>query len=132
MPEVANLIVQPRGQSQQMQIINGTTTVSVTYNYAVGSNTPGDYQIPAIDVMVDGKKLTTRPLKLKVLAAAAAQPPAGHSAQPARIRNPPGGGDRIRRRKTLRFPHRRTGRQRPQVCVCRRDRAGPDPGLASG
>lgn len=76
-PEVANLIVQPNGQSQQMQIINGTTTVSVTYQYAVGSHTPGDYQIPAIDVTVDGKKLSTQPLKLKVLAAGAAQPPAG-------------------------------------------------------
>ena len=31
-PPVENLIVQPRGQSQQMQVINGQTTVSVTYN----------------------------------------------------------------------------------------------------
>ena len=76
-PEVENLIVQPRGQSQQMQLFNGHTTVSVTYNYVVGANVPGDYQIPAIDVMVDGKKLSTQPLKLKVLNAGAAQPPAG-------------------------------------------------------
>ncbi|MCX6865660.1 MAG: BatD family protein [Verrucomicrobia bacterium] len=76
-PEVANLIVQPNGQSQQMQIINGTTTVSVIYQYAVGSHTPGDYQIPAINVTVDGQKLVTQPLKLKVLAAGAGQPPAG-------------------------------------------------------
>lgn len=76
-PEVKNLIVQSRGQSQQVQIVNWHTTVSVTYTYVVGSNTPGDYQIPAIDIEVDGKKLTTQPLKLKVLDSGAAQPPAG-------------------------------------------------------
>ncbi|MEN9975331.1 MAG: hypothetical protein RLZZ282_1337, partial [Verrucomicrobiota bacterium] len=76
-PEVPNLIINPQGQSQQTQWINGQTTVSVTYQYVVGSNTPGDYQIPAIDVLVDGKKYQTQPLQLKVLDAAAAQPPAG-------------------------------------------------------
>lgn len=76
-PAVENLIIQPRGQSQQMQIVNGRTSVSVIYNYAVGSHTPGDYQIPAIDITVDGQKLTTRLLKLKVLDSAAAKPPAG-------------------------------------------------------
>lgn len=81
-PAVPNLIVQPRGQNQQMQVFNGHTTVSNTYTYVVGSNTPGDYQIPAIEVTVDGKKLSTKPLKLKVLAAGAAQPPAGIQATP--------------------------------------------------
>ena len=82
MPEMADFIFQPRGQSQQMQIVNGQTTSSVTYSYAVGSNTPGDYQIPAIEVTVDGQKLSTQPLKLKVLDSAAGQPPAGTPATP--------------------------------------------------
>jgi BatD DUF11 like domain len=81
-PAVPNLIVQPRGQSQQMQMINGTTTVSVTYTYVVGANVPGDYEIPAINFTLDGKKLSTLPLKLKVLDSAAAQPPAGLPATP--------------------------------------------------
>ncbi len=76
-PQVENLIVQPQGQSQQTQWINGVTTVSVTYSYIIGSNTPGDYQIPAIEIMVDGKKNSTQPLKLKVLADAASQAPPG-------------------------------------------------------
>jgi hypothetical protein len=76
-PEVENLIVNPRGQSHEMRTVNGRTTVSVTYNYVVGSNVPGDYEIPAIRVVVDGAELLTEPLKLKVLDAAAAQPPAG-------------------------------------------------------
>lgn len=81
-PEVENLIIDPRGRNQELQMFNGRTTVSVTYNYAVGSNTPGDYQIPAIDVTVDGQKLSTQPLRLKVLAAAA-NPPAGIQTNPA-------------------------------------------------
>ncbi len=87
-PEVENLIFQSRGESTQMQMSNGQITHAVTYRYAVGSHTPGDYRIPAIDVMVDGKKLTTQPLKLKVLDSGAAQippgnPPAAPGPQPA-------------------------------------------------
>jgi hypothetical protein len=84
-PEVENLIIQARGQSQQIQMINGRTTVSITYNYAVGSHVPGDYEIPAIEVVVGEERLSTQPLKLKVLDAAAAQPPAGMQ------QNAPGG-----------------------------------------
>lgn len=76
-PAVENLIVESRGRSQQIQIVNGQTTASVTYTFVVGSQTPGDYQVPAIDVMVGGQKFSTQPLKLKVLDSAAAQPPAG-------------------------------------------------------
>ncbi len=81
-PTIPNFIFQPRGTSNQMQVINGQTTVSVIYNYVVGSNTPGDYEIPAIEIAVDGAKLTTKPLKLKVLDSAAAQPPAGIAPTP--------------------------------------------------
>lgn len=80
-PEVENLIVNPRGQSQEMRMVNGRTTVSVTFNYVVGSNIPGDYEIPAIRVVVGGAESLTKPLKLKVLDAAAAQPPAGIKTQ---------------------------------------------------
>ncbi len=82
-PAVENLIVQPRGRSQNIQIINGVTTASLIYSYAIGSETTGDYQIPSFEVTVDGQKLSTKPLKLKVLADAASQPPAGMQNQPA-------------------------------------------------
>jgi hypothetical protein len=81
-PEVENFVVQPRGQGQNMQIIDGRRTFSLTYKYVVGSNTPGDYQIPAFEVTVDGKKYPVQPLKLKVLDSAAAQPPAGAAPTP--------------------------------------------------
>ena len=82
-PAVENLLVQSRGRSQQIQIVNGITTASVTYTFAVGSQIPGDYQVPAIDVTVDGQKFSTQPLNLKVLDATAAQPPAGIPQNPA-------------------------------------------------
>ncbi|MGL5017185.1 MAG: BatD family protein, partial [Luteolibacter sp.] len=76
-PAVENFIVQPRGQQKKIEMFNGVTSESTTYSYAVGSTVPGDYHIPAIEVTVGGNKLTTQPLKLKVLDAGAAQPPAG-------------------------------------------------------
>lgn len=76
-PEVKDLVVQTGGQSQRIQMMNGSSSVSMTYTYLVGSHKPGDYVIPAIMVTVGGEKLTTKPLKLKVLAADAAQPPPG-------------------------------------------------------
>lgn len=76
-PAIENFIVQPRGQQKKIEMFNGSTSESTTYTYAVGSNVPGDYQIPALEVTVGGKKLSTQPLKLKVLNAGAAQPPAG-------------------------------------------------------
>jgi hypothetical protein len=77
MPVVENLIFQQGGQSQEMRIVNGITSVSVAYSYVVGSHIPGDYQIPPIKVKVDGEEIQTQPLRLKVLDSAAGQPPAG-------------------------------------------------------
>jgi hypothetical protein len=88
-PPVPGLIVNSRGQSTQMQMVNGMTSVSTTYTYAVGSNTPGDYVIPAIEATVGGQKVTTQPLKLKVLDAGAAQPPAGIAPTPPGMPQPP-------------------------------------------
>jgi hypothetical protein len=76
-PAVDELIVQSRGQQQKIQVFNGTTVTSVEYTYVVGSNTAGDYVIPAISVKAGGETFATQPLKLKVLDAGAAQAPLG-------------------------------------------------------
>ncbi len=90
-PQVDHLIIQQRGRSQQLSIVNGRTSRSVTYQYEVGSHTPGDYQIPAIQVVVDGKKYSTRPLNLKVLDSGAARPPAGMPQAPPGSQSTGGG-----------------------------------------
>jgi BatD DUF11 like domain len=76
-PAVENLIVRPHGQSKQIQIVNGTTTMTVSFTYLVGAQVPADYLIPPIEVVVDGKPFSSLPLKLKVVDAGAAQPSAG-------------------------------------------------------
>jgi hypothetical protein len=65
-PQVENLIINQRGKSQQMRIVNGKMSGSVTYSYVVGSMQPGDYVIPAATVKVGGKEFKTQALKLTV------------------------------------------------------------------
>ena len=88
-PEVENLIIQGREQRRQVQSVNGQTSVSLIYTYVVVSETPGTYQIPPFTVTIDGQNLTTKPLTLKVLAAAATQPPAGSPPLPPGAGEPP-------------------------------------------
>lgn len=59
--------VQHIGQSTQIQLINSNLTVSLTNRFLVSPTRIGELDIPAIDVVVDGKRYPTAPLKLKVL-----------------------------------------------------------------
>ena len=55
------------GQNTQIQLINSNLTVSLTHRYLISPNRIGDLEIPAIEVLVDGKRYQTPPQKLKVL-----------------------------------------------------------------
>ena len=70
-PGMTGLAFQPAGQSTKYSIINGRTSGSVIYNYLVTPTAAGEYTIPAFETVIDGKKVTSQPLKLKVNAAAA-------------------------------------------------------------
>jgi hypothetical protein len=59
--------VQHIGQNTQIQLINSNLTVSLTNRYLVSPTRVGELTIPSIDVVVDGKRYPTAPLKLKVL-----------------------------------------------------------------
>jgi hypothetical protein len=52
--------------SQSFSMINGKTTQSTTYDYALIPTQVGDITIPALSVAVGNQTLTTQPLKLKV------------------------------------------------------------------
>jgi hypothetical protein len=74
------------GQNTQIQLINSNLTVSLTNRYLISPTRIGDLEIPAIDVLIDGKRYQTAPLKLKVLdvgqdPAGNAPPPVGPSAE---------------------------------------------------
>lgn len=66
-PEIPDLVIQPRGTSQQTQVIGRTVTTTSIYTYVVGSYKPGVYEIPSIEVEVKGEKASTKPLRLTVV-----------------------------------------------------------------
>ncbi|MCX7722650.1 MAG: BatD family protein [Verrucomicrobiae bacterium] len=66
-PTVPNLRISYAGQSSQFRFVNGVASSSVSFNYVVTPAQPGEFEIPPIRVTVDGKTLTSNPLKLYVL-----------------------------------------------------------------
>lgn len=73
-PQVPNLVIEARGQSQQVRIINGQMSREIHFNYIVGSYTAGDYVIPPITLTVDGAEFRTDELKLTVRPSASGVP----------------------------------------------------------
>ncbi|MBR0187185.1 MAG: protein BatD, partial [Prevotella sp.] len=66
--ELEVLIGPNRSMQSSYQMINGHTssTSSITYTYIVAATKNGTYTIPAAYVVVDGKKITSKPLTIKV------------------------------------------------------------------
>ena len=67
LPAVPNLQIASLGTSRQMTFINGQSSSTVSFNFRVMANQPGDYTIPAITTSVGNEKLASQPLSLKVL-----------------------------------------------------------------
>lgn len=68
MPEVKHLRFHRRGQSSQIQMINGSFSSSIATVYLVEALEPGDYTIPPITVHCDGEELLTTPVSFTVTA----------------------------------------------------------------
>jgi hypothetical protein len=67
LPPIANLQVNYVGPSSQFSFVNGQTSSTVTHNFQVTPRQAGDFTIPALTATVNGQKLSTLPLQLKVL-----------------------------------------------------------------
>ncbi len=65
-PEVNNLIFHQRGQSTQVQNINGSLSSSITSTYLIQARKTGHYTLPAIRVKAKGHILKTEPLSFEV------------------------------------------------------------------
>jgi len=78
LPAIPNLQVVHAGQSSQFNFAPGQTASSVTHNYTVTPQQVGDFTIPALAIDLGGQRLTSQPLKLKVLQPGA--PPADAAA----------------------------------------------------
>lgn len=76
LPEIPGLQVDYVGPSSQMSFINGQVSSTMTHNFIVSARQAGDYTIPGFTVEIGDQKLTSRPLKLKVLKPGAPAPEA--------------------------------------------------------
>jgi len=74
MPEVDGLVFHQGGKSSNIQIINGAVSSSVTYSFGVQAQKEGAYTIPAITVVIEGKKHYTDPINVSVAKSTADTP----------------------------------------------------------
>ena len=70
-PNVPGLQIVQTGTSQNVSFINGAMSSTVTVNFQVAARQAGEFTIPALTADVNGQQLSTAPLKLTVLKAAA-------------------------------------------------------------
>ncbi len=89
MPEVEGLRFYQRGQSTQMNLINGAYSASVSTLFHVEAFREGDFTIPAIKVVTGEGTVMTRPITFTVTApqAATVQPQTSGGSSSARLRS---------------------------------------------
>jgi hypothetical protein len=66
-PNVAGLQIAYVGPSSQFSFVNGETKSMVTYNFTLTPRQAGDFAIPPLAADVGGQRLSSSPLRLKVL-----------------------------------------------------------------
>ncbi len=69
LPPIANLQVSGGGTSQNITIVNGQYSASISQTYALTPTQPGEFIIPALKVEIGGQVLTSQPLKLTAVKA---------------------------------------------------------------
>ena len=70
-PTPAGLRIAPSGQSTQVSIVNGRQSMQLALTYTLEAARAGDYTLASMEVPTDSGSLKTRPVALKVTAAAA-------------------------------------------------------------
>jgi hypothetical protein len=68
-PYVPGLQIVQTGTSQNVSIVNGAMTSTVTITFSVTPQQPGEFTIPAMTADLNGQTLTSQPLKLTVVKA---------------------------------------------------------------
>jgi hypothetical protein len=66
LPNIPGLSFAYVGPSSQFSFVNGQTSSTITHHFTVTAQRPGVYTIPGLAIEVDGKRLSSRPLKLTV------------------------------------------------------------------
>ncbi len=71
MPDIDGFKVYGRGTSQSLKFVNGRMSNSVEMNYMLIPLKEGDFSLPSLTVIVDGKRYSTERIKIKVSRCAA-------------------------------------------------------------
>lgn len=66
-------------RSQQVQIINGNTSTSITYTYILMATEEGEFSIPGATIVADGNQMASNSVKIRVLPPDKANTAAGNS-----------------------------------------------------
>ena len=66
LPTLPNCTTQFAGTSQQYSIINGTSSTSIIHQYVLKPTVEGVINIPALDVQVNGEKISSNPVTVTV------------------------------------------------------------------
>jgi len=72
LPAIPNLQFTSLGQSSQFSFVNGASSSTISYNFAVTAKQAGDYEIPSLEAVVGGKTFKSSVLRLRVVKPAAA------------------------------------------------------------
>lgn len=66
-PAIDGLRAQSLGQTTSVQIVNGSVTAEVTYNFLLEPQRTGSFTIPALATEIEGERISTSPLTLRVV-----------------------------------------------------------------
>lgn len=72
-PQIPGLNVEQTGKASNFSLINGAMSREVEYRFTIVPEKPGTYTIPSISLKVDGQKIATLPITIKVTGEAAPQ-----------------------------------------------------------
>ena len=78
-PALPNLIVTGTGTSTQFKFINGQSSSMVTYTFRLTPRAAGEYSVPAMVATINGERVSSQPVTLKVLQPSAPSPQAMNS-----------------------------------------------------
>jgi len=81
LPPLPDFSVYSAGTSQNMSLVNGSFSSSMSFRYALVPKSPGKYTIPPITLQHDGKTYQTQPISVEIVAAGKA--PAANASRAA-------------------------------------------------
>jgi len=80
--QIPGFVVQPAGQTQSYQWVNGQTSSLISFNFVLTPTKTGSIQIPSLTLSIGGQNYSTEPINVNVTQGNASSPPAGTQAPP--------------------------------------------------